>query len=113
MGFPWQGAHALVPPLRTCLARQGAECIPPAWALCWATPPRHVQPAAWARRLRVGRGFAPYHRAVAPRTAMPPPALLPSRSPRRAPSLSSEAALTRVLQAARQLPSPTGLRAHT
>lgn len=113
MGFKVQAARTLLPQFITFLERQGAECITTEWALSWATQPRHVQPAEWARRLCVVRGFAQYHSAVEPRTEIPPPALLPYRYQRRSPYLYSEAEITQLMHVARQLPSPTGLRAHT
>jgi integrase/recombinase XerD len=113
MGFKLQVAHTLLPQFITFLERQGAEFITTEWALCWATQPRHVQPAEWASRLRVVRGFAQYHSALDPRTEIPPPELLPYRYQRRSPYLYSEAELTQWMQAARQLASPIGLRAHT
>ena len=53
------------------------------------------------------------HNAVDPRTEIPPPDVLPYRSQRRAPYLYRKAQIAQLLAAARQLPSATGLRAHT
>jgi integrase/recombinase XerD len=59
------------------------------------------------------RGFAPYHSAIDPRTELPPSALLPYRPQHRAPSLDSDTELIQLIEAARHLPSSTGLRAPT
>ena len=113
MGFKLHEAHRLWPHVVAFLARHGAVFVTTDWAVRWATPPPHVQPAAWARRLRLVRGFAQYHRTLDPRTELPPPEVLPYRHPRRSPYLYSAAEIARLLAAARHLPSATGLRAHT
>jgi integrase/recombinase XerD len=113
MGFKMREARRLLPHFIACLDRQGTVFITTDGAVRWATQPPHVQPAEWARRLRLVRGFAQYHSTLDPRTEIPPPEVLPYRHPRRAPYLYSEAAIARLLAAARHLPSATGLRAHT
>jgi site-specific recombinase XerD len=113
MGCQWSAARTLLPQLVDCLDQHGPPCSTIDWAVCWATPPRHVQPAEWARRLRWVRGCARYHSAIDPRTEIPPTDLLPYRPQRRAPSLSRDAELAQLLEAASYLPSATGLRAHT
>jgi integrase/recombinase XerD len=113
MGFKWHEARRLLPQFVACLERQGAASITTERAVRWATPPRHVQPAEWARRLRLGRGCAPYRSAVAPTTEIPPPALLPYRPQRRAPDRYRDAEIAQLVPAASHLPSPRGLRAHT
>jgi integrase/recombinase XerD len=112
MGGKVHEAHRLLPHLVACLARHGAVFVTTDGAVRWATQPPHVQPAAGARRLRLGRGVAPDHRPLDPRPAIPPPAVLPDRHPRRAPDLESAAESARWLAAARPLPSATGRRAH-
>jgi integrase/recombinase XerD len=113
LGFTLHNAHTLLSQFVGFLEPHEATWITTDWAVRWAVQPQQVQPAAWARRLRVVRGFAQYHSAVDPRTEIPPPALLPSRPQRRAPSLSSDAEIAQLLAAARPLPSVTGLRACT
>src|SRR5207237_571872 len=81
-------------------------------AVRWATQPHHVQPAEWARRLRWVRGFARYHHAIDARTEIPPTELLPYRPQRHAPSLSSDAEIAALREAASHLPSATALLAH-
>jgi integrase len=82
-------------------------------ALRWACQPQQVQPAQWANRLSMVRRFAQYHQAEEPRTEVPPRGLLPYRYRRKAPYLYCDEEIDRLLLAAHQLPSPTGLRAAT
>lgn len=92
---------------------EGAAFITTALALRWAIQPAQASPAHWARRLGMVRQFAQYCSALDARTEIPPPALLPYRHQRKAPYLYSDEEISRLLQAAQQLPSPTGLRAAT
>jgi integrase len=93
--------------------REGAAVITTDLALRWATQPADAQPAQWANRLGMVRRFAQYRSAADPRTEVPPPYLLPFRTQRPAPYLYSDEEVSRLLVAARQLPSVTGLRPHT
>ena len=113
LGCKWHEAHRLLPHCVACLERHGAEFVTTDWAGRWATPPPRIQPAEWARRLRLVRGLAQDHRTREPRTAIPPPAGLPYRHPRRSPSLYREVEIAQLLAAARHLPSATERRAHT
>ena len=113
MGFKLSEARTLLPQFVDFLDHHGATFITTEWAMEWATQPRHIQPAGGASRLRSVRGFARYHIAIDPRTAIPPPALLPYRPQRRSPYLYSDAEIIQLMKAASRLPSATGLRAHT
>jgi integrase/recombinase XerD len=93
--------------------REGADVITTDMALRWATQPAHAQPAQWANRLGMVRRFAQYRSAADPRTEVPPPDLLPLRTQRPVPYLYSDEGVSRLLEAARQLPAVTGLRPHT
>lgn len=95
------------------LEREGADVITKSLALRWAQAPADATPATWAERLAVVRRFARWLSATESRTEIPPPALLPERYRRRAPYLYRDEEIRRLLYAARQLPSPTGLRALT
>ncbi len=92
---------------------EGAAVITTDLALRWATQPADVQPAQWANRLGMVRRFAQYRSATDPRTEVPPPDLLPFRIQRPVPYLYSDEEVSRLLEAARQLPAVTGLRPHT
>lgn len=97
-----------------CFAQaEGAAFITTELALRWATQPTQALPAHRARRLGMVRQFAHYCHALDTRTEIPPVGLLPSQYCRKAPYLYSDEELERLLQAAQQLPSPTGLRAAT
>jgi integrase len=93
--------------------REGAAVITTDLALRWATRPADAQPAQWANRLGMVRRFAQYRSAEDPRTEVPPPDLLPFRTQRPAPYIYSDEEVSRLLEAARQLPAVTGLRPHT
>jgi integrase/recombinase XerD len=75
--------------------------------------PAEAQPAQWANRLGMVRRFAQHCSAIDPRTIVPPLDLLPYRYRRRAPYLYRDEQIARLLQAARRLPSATGLRSCT
>ena len=93
--------------------QQGAQRITTQLALEWAQQPAAAQPAWWARRLGMVRRFARDLSAQDPRTEIPPAGLLPHSYPRREPYLYSDQEVVNLLRAARDLPSPTGLRART
>ena len=93
--------------------QQGAELLTTQLALQWAQLPVAAQPAWRACRLDMVRLFATYLSAQEPRTEIPPAGLLPRGYRRRQPYLYSDGEVEGLLQAARGLPSPTGLRACT
>lgn len=72
-----------------------------------------VQAAVANQRLGMVRGFARWHHATDPRTEIPPHGLLPGRFRRSRPYIYRDDEIAQILQAAQQLPSPTGLRAFT
>jgi len=113
MGFAVRDARRLLRRFIDFLEQHRATSITSALALSWATEPRAAQPAEWPRRLSLIRGFARYRSATDPRTQIPAAGILPYRPQRAAPYLYSDAEIEQLLQAAAQLPSPTGLRAHT
>lgn len=92
---------------------QGASHITTELALRWAQMPRHGDPSYHANRLRMVRIFARHCSALDPRTEVPPEGLLPHQFRRKAPYLYSDTEIVRLVEAARRLPSPTGLRAAT
>jgi integrase len=93
--------------------RSGADYITTELALSWATQPVHAQPSQWANRLAMARRLARYCLPNDPRTVVLPPDLLPHKYRRVAPYIYSDEEIIRLLKAARQLPSTTGLRPHT
>ena len=82
-------------------------------ALQWAQQPVAVQPAQWANRLGMVRRFAQYWSATDPRTEVPPQGLLPHRYRRRSPYIYNHNEISQLIQAAKMLPSTTGLRPYT
>lgn len=93
--------------------RAHADYITTELALKWATQPAHAQPCQWANRLGMARRFARYCYPNDPRTEVPPPDLLPHRYRRVQPYIYRDEEILRLLQAAGQLSSATGLRPHT
>jgi integrase/recombinase XerD len=82
-------------------------------ALRWAKLPVQVQPVTWATRLGIVRQFTEYLSTIDARTEIPPRGLLPGRYQRKVPYLYNDDEIRRLLQAARKMRSPTGLRAWT
>lgn len=113
MGFKLHEESRLLPRFIDFLEEQGEEFITTDGAVRWATQCRTAQPAEWARRLRFVRIFARYRSATDPRTQIPPTGLLPYRARRAEPYIYSDDEIKRLLQAASQLCSSTGLRAQT
>src|SRR4029077_11092651 len=93
--------------------RENVSYITTDLALRWAQEPLHAEPATWASRLQMVRRFAIWLSASDPRTQVPPAGLLPHRYGRKRPYIYSDAEISKLLRAARQLPSPTGLKGHT
>lgn len=93
--------------------REGADSITIALALRWAREPVDASPATWANRLSDVRRFAAWLSATDPHTEVPPHGLLPHRYRRRPPHIYSDQEIERILGAAAQLSSRSGLRAQT
>ena len=92
----------------------GASYITTEVALAWAMQPAKAQPAQWANRLAMVRRFARYCSALDPRTAVPPPDLLPHRYRRpSSPYIYRDEEITRLIDAAKRLSSTIGLRPQT
>jgi len=93
--------------------RQGADFITTELALKWAVQPSQAHRRWQAKRLGMVRQFARYCSAIDTRTIVPPPDLLPYQYQRPSPYIYRDEQITQLLQAARRLPSNTGLRPHT
>ena len=93
--------------------QEGASYITVDLALRWAMKPTDVDPAHWARRLSMVRQFAKYQAAEDPLTEIPPQGLLPYRYYRKQPYIYSDEEIVQLIKAAKQLDSPTGIRAAT
>ncbi len=92
---------------------ENAPYITTELALRWAKQPADAQPSTWAGRLGMVRRFAVWYSVTEPRTQVPPEGLLGHRYRRKPPYIYTDGEIEGLLQAARQLPSSRGLRAHT
>jgi integrase/recombinase XerD len=113
LGFSLRGPGALLCHFVAFLEREGAASITRELALRWAQEPATAQPATWASRLSAIRRFAQFWSASDPRTEVPPLGLLPHRYRRKPPYIYTEGEIRRLIEAARQLPSATGVRPAT
>jgi integrase len=103
----------MLPQFAAFLEQEGASSITRELALRWATHPANAHPAHWATRLSTVRRFAQFWSASDPRTEVPPLGLLPYRYRRTPPYIYTAGEIRRLIDAAKQLPSPTGLRPAT
>ena len=97
----------------TFLEREGSSRITTQLALRWATMPQGVQAATWARRLSMVRRFAAWWSAFDSTTEVPPARLLPARKRRRTPHIFTDDEIGRLMDAAAQRRSRTGVRGLT
>lgn len=113
MGFKLSEAQRLLPRFIDFLEHEKAEFISTDLAVKWATQSHTVQPAEWAKYLSLVRVFSRFCSSIDPRTEIPPIGLLPFHPHRASPYIYSDNEIKQLLQAAGQLSSSTGLRAHT
>lgn len=93
--------------------REGAARVTTDLARRWATHVPDISPVTVNTRFQIVRRFAEWRQVTDPLTEIPPIDLLPARYRRKPPSLYQDADIDRLLAAARQLPSPMGLRGLT
>jgi integrase/recombinase XerD len=113
LGSKLRGVDSALRNFVTFAERENASYITADLALRWAKEPLHVQPATWASRLQMVRRFAVWLSATDRRTEVPSLGLLPHRYRRKTPYIYSDDEINQLVQAARQLPSPKGLKGHT
>lgn len=113
LGFKLRLAGAALHQFVSFAEQEDADFITVELAVRWARQPAQAQPAQWANRLGMVRRFAQYRSATDPRTEIPAQQLLPHRYRRKTPYIYRDEEIDQLLQAARQLPSATGLRAAT
>jgi integrase/recombinase XerD len=113
LGSELRGPGAYLRRFVEFLEGEGAPAITTELALRWATARPDATPATWALRLADARRFAAWLSATDARTEVPPLGLLPHRYRRRAPYVYRDEEIARLLDAAAQLPSSSGLRAQT
>jgi integrase/recombinase XerD len=93
--------------------KEGASFVTTELALRWATRQKTCLPSHWATQLCAVRAFAQCLSTRDLRTEIPPHGLLPHRVHRTKPYIYTDEEIVRLIKAARQLPSPRGLRALT
>ncbi|NEX20678.1 tyrosine-type recombinase/integrase [Thiorhodococcus mannitoliphagus] len=113
LGFWMDEAQRLLPRFLAFLEQHGSVHITSELALQWATQSPTLSPAEGARRLTLVRGFARFRAAMDPQSQVPAIGLLSARAQRAIPYLYTETEVAQLLEAAAQLPSPTGLRAQS
>jgi integrase len=113
LGFKLRATAAGLTEFASFLEQKAAPYITTALALEWAMQAVAHQPSTWARRLGFVRVFARHWSATDPRTEIPPAGLLPFRAQRARPYLYTEQEIQRLLAAAKQLSSVSGLRPWT
>jgi integrase/recombinase XerD len=113
LGFKLHDAKAGLKKFASFLEQRRATRITISLAMEWAQQDKTARPVEWARRLTFVRGFARYWSAHDSQTEIPPCGLLPHRPKRSRPYLYSNDEIWKLLQAASQLPSVSGLRGPT
>lgn len=111
LGYKLDWPGVILPGFIAYLDAAGASTITVDLAVAWAQLPAGVQPVHWAHRLGVVRGFARYLHTIDPATEVPPAGVFGARAQRPVPYVYSDAELSRLLDAARQL--QPSLRAQT
>ena len=113
LGFELRGAQGHLKSFVHFLQTEHVDHVSTELAMRWATQPTDVQPLTWAQRLGVVRRFAAWQHMNDPHTEVPPDGLLFPRYQRKPRYLYSDEEIQRLVQAARELQSPGGLRAQT
>jgi integrase/recombinase XerD len=103
LGYKLKRPGEELPQFVAFLDAAGAQTITVDIAVAWAQLSEGAQPITLAKRLGAVRGFAKYLATIDPATEIPPTGILGSRHRRPAPYLYSDAEVSRLLQAARQL----------
>ena len=107
LGFKAEREAWLLRSLVSFLRTEGNSFVTTDLALAWAKRPADAHPSWWASRLSVARGFAKHVHLVDARHQVPPCNLLPRHHRRATPSIYSAKEITRLLRAAREMPSRT------
>lgn len=113
LGFKLRDEGTALPHFIDFLEEQGSQFITTDLALRWATQPENVQPGHWTRRLSMVRIFARFYNAMVPQTEIPPQGILPFRYRRKSPYIYDDNEILRLIEAANNIVSKSGLRAST
>lgn len=106
LGVKLERHGRLLPQLVAYLEAAGATTVTRELAISWARLPAGAHPRHWAARLSIARGFAAYLQTIDPTTEIPPADVFAVRYQRPTPYLWSDAAICRLLEAARELRPP-------
>ena len=93
--------------------KSNADYITIELALRWVKQSTAKEPATLSGSLGIVRRFAAWRSATDPRTQVPPKDILPYRYHRKPPYIYSDEQIEDLVRAARDLPSPLGLRGPT
>jgi integrase len=107
LGFKADREAWLLRSLVSFLRTKGSAFVTTDLALAWAKRPADAHPTWWASKLSVARGFAKHVHLIDARHQIPPRDLLPRYYRRTTPSIYSADEITRLLRAAREMPSRT------
>lgn len=106
LGVKLERHGRLLPQLVAYLEAAGASTVTRELAISWARLPARAHPQHWAARLSIARGFAAYLQTIDPATEIPPAGVFAVRYQRPTPYLWSQADISRLLEAARELRPP-------
>jgi len=113
LGFKLREEGRVLQDFAAFLQQRQATYITTRLAIQWATRPRNACSAHWMRRLTMVRQFALYWSAHDPRTQVPPVGAIPGRYKRVRPYIYSDDEIRRLIAAAAELRTTTGLRPAT
>ena len=113
LGFELRGVERTLRQFVAFAESEKAPHITIDLALRWVNLSTASESATLAARLQMVRHFAIWRSATDARTEVPPKDLLPYRYHRKPPYIYSDEEISKIVQVARNLPSPMGLRGLT
>jgi integrase len=113
LGFKLINAESVLQSFVKFAEREAFSHITTDLVLRWMNLSTAKEPSTLADRLNIVRRFAIWRSAADELTEVPPKNLLPHRYRRKPPYIYSDDEIERLVQAARKLPSPKGLRGPT
>lgn len=113
MGYSLDTTERILRKFVAYAGHEQAEYINTALFLRWQETFGNANSLTWASRLGMIRLFAQWLHCVDPKHEVPPQSLLPCRLRRSHPYIYSDAEIRRIIEAAAELPSISGIRALT
>ena len=113
LGFKLRGSNYLLRQFVRFAKEHGTARITTPLAVQWATQRPESEPVTIAARYRTLRLFALYLNTLNSQNEVPPAGLLPYRKDRKSPYIYTDQEVVRLVDAAKTLPSPKGLRGPT